>query len=76
MQVKFVPCVYDGCQVFETNNSCSSPHDGVEMVDQYQSVVDFSLLLRDLWSNLGDLLVALPGTISDASMAGNHSLEA
>jgi hypothetical protein len=40
------------------------------MVDQYQSVVDFSSLLKDIWFSLGDLLSVLPGTIS-GSVSGN-----
>lgn len=42
----------------------------LEMVDQYQSVVDFSSLLKDIWFSLGDLLSVLPGTIS-GSVSGN-----
>jgi hypothetical protein len=40
------------------------------MVDQYQSAVDFSSLLKDIWFSLGDLLTVLPGTIS-GSVSGN-----
>jgi hypothetical protein len=43
------------------------------MVDQYQSVVDFSLLLKDLWFTLSDLLNALPGTISGSASGSSRA---
>jgi hypothetical protein len=43
------------------------------MVDQYQSVVDFSLLLKDLWFPLRDLLTALPGTISGSASGSSRA---
>lgn len=42
-------------------------------IDQYEAVVDFSYLLKDLWIDLNGLIESLPGTISGSISGGTRA---